>query len=136
MPSFVIQQHDATAMHYDLRLEVDGVLKSWAVPKGPSLDPAVKSLAVPVPDHALAYGGFEGGNVIIWDRGEYELTGGSVEDGALSFVLHGEKLHGRFSLRRWKPEHWLLVKKADDEARRGSDITAERPESVRSGRTL
>ena len=143
MPRFVIQQHDATTLHYDFRLEVDGVLKSWAVPKGPSLDPAHKRLAVPVEDHSLAYGRFEGrvplgrgsGAVILWDRGEYAPRDGDVESGHLSFVLDGEKLQGGFALTRTGPKRWLLVKMRDEHARRGSDITAERPESVKTGRT-
>jgi DNA ligase D-like protein (predicted 3'-phosphoesterase) len=136
MPRFVVQQHRATTMHWDFRLEVDGVLRSWAVPKGPSMDPAVKRLAVPVPDHSLAYGKFEGGPVIIWDRGTYEPLSGSLDEGQFTFTLHGEKLHGGFALRRWKEKAWLLVKKADDEAQRGGEIVAERPESVVSGRAL
>ena len=143
MPRFVVQQHDATTLHYDVRLEHRGVLKSWAVPKGPSLDPAIKRLAVPVEDHSLAYGGFEGlvgmgggsGAVIVWDRGDYEPLSGSPDDDRFTFVLRGEKLRGGFALTRTGPKQWLLVKKRDDEARRGSDITAERPESVVSGRT-
>jgi bifunctional non-homologous end joining protein LigD len=143
MPRFVVQQHDATTLHYDFRLEHDGVLKSWAVPKGPSMDPAVKRLAIPVEDHSIAYGGFEGlvgmgggsGAVILWDRGDYEPLDGSPDDERFTFVLHGEKLRGAFAMTRWGPRKWLLVKKADDEARRGSDVTAERPESVTSGRT-
>ena len=130
---FVVQLHDATALHYDLRLEVGGVLRSWAVPKGPALDPAVRRLAVPVPDHDLAAGDFEGvhegqargsGAVIIWD-----------EPGHLSFRLHGRKLAGGFALTSTGPRRWILIKRPDEAARPGSDITAERPESVRSGRT-
>ena len=140
---FVVQLHDATALHYDFRLEVAGTLRSWAVPKGPSLDPAVKRLAVPVEDHALSYGDFEGtvgmgggsGAVIVWDRGRWEPLDGDLDDGHLSFVLYGEKLRGGFALTRWKPRHWLLVKKADEQAARGSDVTSERPESVKTGRT-
>src|SRR3712207_8747186 len=106
MPSFVVQQHDATTLHYDFRLEEDGVLVSWAVPKGPSLDPAHKRLAVPVEDHSIGYGDFEGlvgmgggsGAVIVWDRGTWEPTSGSLADGRMSFVLHGEKLRGGFAL--------------------------------------
>jgi DNA ligase D-like protein (predicted 3'-phosphoesterase) len=144
MPSFVVQQHDATTLHYDFRIEEDGVLKSWAVPKGPSMDPAHKRLAVPVEDHSLEYGGFEGrvvlggrgtGAVIVWDRGTYDPRDGSLDDGHASFVLHGEKLHGGFALTRTGPKRWILVKMADEHARRGSDIAAERPESVLSGRT-
>jgi DNA ligase D-like protein (predicted 3'-phosphoesterase) len=141
MARFVIQQHDATTLHFDLRLEIGGVLRSWAVPKGPSLDPVVRRLAVPVPDHSLAAGEFEGvhagaargsGAVIIWDEGTLELT--REEPGHLSFVLCGEKLAGRFGLTRTGPRRWLLVKASDEHARPGSDIVAERPESVRSGR--
>ncbi|HEV3000815.1 MAG TPA: DNA polymerase ligase N-terminal domain-containing protein [Solirubrobacteraceae bacterium] len=143
MPRFVVQQHDATTLHYDFRLEHDGVLRSWAVPKGPSMDPAHKRLAIPVEDHSLAYGGFEGlvgmgggsGAVIVWDRGEYELLNGTPDDDRFTFALHGEKLRGGFALTRTGPKQWLLVKKADEEARRGSDVTAERPESVKTGRT-
>ncbi len=143
MAMFVVQLHDATTLHYDFRLEQDGVLVSWAVPKGPSLDPAHKRLAVPVADHSVAYGDFEGlvgmgggsGAVIVWDRGTWEPANGSLADGRLSFELHGEKLRGGFALTRTGPKQWLLVKKRDEHARRGSDITAERPESVKTGRT-
>ena len=143
MPRFVVQQHDATTLHYDFRLEVGGVLRSWAVPKRPSLDPAHKRLAVPVDDHSLAYGGFEGlvgmgggsGAVIVWDRGTYEPLEGSLDEGHFTFRLDGEKLRGAFALTRWDGRKWLLVKMRDEEARRGSDIAAERPESVLSGRT-
>jgi DNA ligase D-like protein (predicted 3'-phosphoesterase) len=145
---FVVQEHQATAHHYDVRLEVDGVMRSWAVPKGPSLDPATKRLAVEVGDHQLSHNDFEGalgdGGVIIWDRGSYEQGGRvawpeALERGHAVFVLHGEKLRGGFALQRTsagaKPQ-WLLIKRKDDEARPGSDIAAERPQSVVSGRTL
>jgi DNA ligase D-like protein (predicted 3'-phosphoesterase) len=145
---FVVQEHQATAHHFDVRLEVDGVMRSWAVPKGPSLDPTVKRLAVEVEDHSLAHNEFEGptgnGAVIIWDRGDYEQGGRvpwpeALERGHAVFVLHGEKLEGGFALQRTsggaKPQ-WLLIKRRDEHARRGSDITAERPESVASGATL
>jgi DNA ligase D-like protein (predicted 3'-phosphoesterase) len=145
---FVVQEHRATAHHYDLRLEVDGVMRSWAVPKGPSLDPAAKRLAVQVEDHSLGHNDFEGalgdGGVIVWDRGTYEQGGRvawpeALERGHAVFVLHGEKLQGGFALQRTregaKPQ-WLLIKRRDDEARPGSDIVAERPESVVSGRSL
>ncbi len=145
---FVVQEHQATAHHFDLRLEVDGVMRSWAVPKGPSLDPAVKRLAVEVEDHGLDHNDFEGvlgdGGVIVWDRGSYEQGGRvawpeALERGHAVFVLHGEKLRGGFALQRTragaKPQ-WLLIKRRDDEARRGSDIVAERPESVITGRRL
>jgi DNA ligase D-like protein (predicted 3'-phosphoesterase) len=145
---FVVQEHQATAHHFDVRLEVDGVMRSWAVPKGPSLDPGAKRLAVEVEDHDLAHNDFEGstgrGGVIIWDRGSYEQGGRvpwpeALERGHAVFVLHGEKLRGGFALQRTregeKPQ-WLLVKRRDEGARPGSDIVAERPESVVSGRTL
>ena len=145
---FVVQEHQATAHHYDLRLEVDGVMRSWAVPKGPSLDPAAKRLAVEVEDHGLAHNDFEGalgdGGVIVWDRGTYEQGGRvawpeALDRGHAVFVLHGEKLRGGFALQRTRPgakPQWLLIKRRDDEARPGSDIVGERPESVVSRRTL
>ena len=142
MARFVVQLHDATTLHFDLRLEIGGVLRSWAVPKGPSLDPAVRRLAVPVPDHSLAAGEFEGvhgggsrgtGAVIIWDEGSAEIAGDDPDH--LSFTLHGRKLTGRFGLTRTGEDRWILVKARDDHARPGSDIVAERPQSVRSGRT-
>ncbi|MDA0159036.1 hypothetical protein OM076_02065 [Solirubrobacter ginsenosidimutans] len=145
---FVVQEHQATAHHYDVRLEVDGVMRSWAVPKGPSLDPAAKRLAVEVEDHSLSHNDFEGatgnGAVIIWDRGTYEQGGRvawpeALERGHAVFVLHGEKLRGGFALQRTRPgakPQWLLIKRRDDAARPGSDIVAERPESVVSGHTL
>lgn len=145
---FVVQEHQATAHHFDVRLEVDGVMRSWAVPKGPSLDPAVKRLAVEVEDHGLAHNDFEGtlgdGGVIVWDRGTYEQGGRvawpeALDRGHAVFVLHGEKLRGGFALQRTRPgakPQWLLIKRRDDHARPGSDIVAERPESVISGRTL
>jgi DNA ligase D-like protein (predicted 3'-phosphoesterase) len=146
--AFVVQEHQATAHHFDLRLEVDGVMRSWAVPKGPSLDPAVKRLAVQVEDHELEYNSYEGtgggGGVIVWDRGTYEQGGRvpwpeALERGHAVFVLHGEKLSGGFALQRTRPgpkAQWLLIKRRDDDGRPGSDIAAQRPESVVSGRTL
>lgn len=129
--SFVISIHDATTRHFDLRLEVDGVMKSWAVPKGPSLDPAAKRLAIAQPDHAIG-SDVTGPDRIIWDRGVYEQGGRvpwpeAIERGHAVFVLHGEKLRGGFALQR-TPRGWLLVKRKDDEARPGSDIVTERPE--------
>ncbi|WP_445149758.1 DNA polymerase ligase N-terminal domain-containing protein [Baekduia sp. Peel2402] len=147
---FVVQEHRATAHHWDFRLEVDGVMRSWAVPKGPSLDPGVKRLAVQVEDHGMAHNDYEGDNVIIWDRGLYE-QGGRVpwpravdERGHAVFVLHGEKLSGGFALQRTggrggaatKKPQWLLIKRKDDAARPGSDVVAERPESVVTGKPL
>src|SRR3954447_26159424 len=141
---FVVQEHQATAHHYDLRLEVDGGMWSWAVPKGPSLDPATKRLAVEVDVHGMAHNDYEGPTVIVWDRGTYEQGGRvawpeALERGHAVFVLHGEKLRGGFALQRTgrgaKPQ-WLLIKRRDHEARPGSDIAAEPPESAVSGRTL
>jgi DNA ligase D-like protein (predicted 3'-phosphoesterase) len=145
---FVVQQHAATARHFDLRLEVNGVMRSWAVPKGPSLDPAEKRLAVQVEDHSIGHNSFEGptgnGGVIVWDRGQYEQGGRvawpqALERGHAVFVLHGEKLRGGFVLQRTRPgakPQWLLIKRLDEEARPGSDIVGERPKSVLSERTL
>jgi bifunctional non-homologous end joining protein LigD len=145
---FVVQEHAATAHHFDFRLEVGGVMRSWAIPKGPSLDPAVKRLAVEVVDHAMAHNAFEGtlegGGVIVWDQGTYEQGGRVAWPEALArghavFVLHGEKLRGGFALQRTgrgAKAQWLLIKRRDQQARPGSDIVAQRPRSVLSGRTL
>src|SRR4249919_653426 len=147
---FVIQKHAASHLHYDFRLELDGVLKSWAVPKGPSLDPSVKRLAVQVEDHPVDYGSFEGvipegeyggGTVMLWDRGHWE----PLEDaeagyraGKLKFELHGEKLRGIWTLVRrggaqqsGKPQ-WFLIKHRDSEAREREDfeVTTEEPLSI------
>jgi DNA ligase D-like protein (predicted 3'-phosphoesterase) len=153
--SFVIQKHAATRLHYDFRLEMEGVLKSWAVPKGPSLDPKDKRLAMMTEDHPVEYGGFEGiipqgqyggGTVLLWDRGTWE----PIEDphaglrkGNLKFRLNGEKLHGGFALVKIKgrdardsEKTWLLIKEKDEFVRPGYDITEARPESVTTGRTL
>ncbi len=146
--AFVVQEHAATAHHFDLRLEVGGVMRSWAVPKGPSLDPAVKRLAVQVVDHAIAHSASEGevgdGHAIVWDRGSYEQGGRvawpeALERGHAVFVLHGEKLRGGFALQRTRPgekAQWLLIKRRDEHARPGSDVVAERPQSVIGGSTL
>jgi bifunctional non-homologous end joining protein LigD len=146
--AFVVKEHAASTHHFDMRLEVGGVMRSWAVPKGPSLDPDVKRLAVEVPDHSIEQNAFEGaigaGGVMLWDRGLYEQGGRVAWPEALSrghavFVLHGEKLSGGFALQRTrasrKPQ-WLLVKRRDEQARPASDVVAERPASVLSGRTL
>ena len=152
-PAFVVQKHAATALHYDFRLEVDGVLRSWAVPKGPSTDPRDKRLAMEVEDHPLSWGGFEGvigegsyaaGAVIVWDRGWYQsLNEVSMREalaaGQARVWLHGEKLRGGYTLRRTsagaKPK-WLLMKRRDDEAdARRNPVSAE-PRSVLSGRTV
>ena len=139
---FVVQLHDATALHFDLRIQIGEVLRSWAVPKGPSLDPGVRRLAVPVADHDLSAGDFEGvhegqprgsGTVIIWDEGSADIT--HDEPGHLSFTLHGHKLTGGFGLTRTGENRWILVKVRDEHARPGSDIVGEQPASVRSGLT-
>lgn len=152
---FLVQRHRATRLHYDLRLEVNGVLVSWAVPKGPSLDPARKSLAVKVEDHPYAYGWFEGnipsgygkGDVIVWDDGWWEPdpaypesadVSKAIHDGELKFVLHGHKLQGRFVIVRTKrarsnDDQWLLIHKRDEHAVEGWD-PEDHPMSVLSGR--
>jgi DNA ligase D-like protein (predicted 3'-phosphoesterase) len=130
--AFVVQEHWATTHHFDLRLEVGGAMRSWAVPKVPSMDPAVKRLAIEVEDHSIAYNDFEGevdgGKVVIWDRGTYEQGGRvpwpeALERGHAVFVLHGEKLEGGFALQRTrggeKPQ-WLLIKRRDEFAQPGS----------------
>ncbi|HEY0391599.1 MAG TPA: DNA polymerase ligase N-terminal domain-containing protein [Solirubrobacterales bacterium] len=146
--AFVVQEHAATAHHFDLRLEVEGMMRSWAVPKGPSMDPAVKRLAVEVEDHSISHNEFEGpigeGGVIVWDRGHYEQGGRvawpeALERGHAVFVLHGEKLSGGFALQRTRPgekPQWLLIKRRDEQARAGSDVVAEQPQSVISGKRL
>ncbi len=156
LPLYVIQKHAARQMHYDFRLEWDGVLKSWAVPKGPSLDPAEKRLAVQVEDHPVEYGGFEGiipkgeyggGTVMLWDHGWWEPIGDpatAYAKGDLKFILHGEKLHGRFVLARMKrreqdrSDNWLLIKERDADARPGSgdEIVVKELLSVASGRDM
>ena len=154
---FVVHKHAARALHYDLRLEMEGVLKSWAVPKGPSLDPSLKRLAVMVEDHPLDYKDFEGvipegsygaGSVIIWDKGSYhhpstrnqneseKLLLDGLRKGDLKFVLEGEKLHGEFALVRMKKDgkSWLLLKKKDRNAAKGDILKESR--SVVSQKTL
>ena len=149
MPRFVVQQHDASTLHYDLRLEIAGTYVSWAVPKGPSTDPGERRLAVRVEDHGISWGNFEGriragygkGAVIVWDRGRFENAREdadletSLEEGHIRVELHGKKLRGQWSLRRWKDrhgkEHWLLRKRRDEHA--GAPLT---PESVKSGRLI
>lgn len=168
-PLYCVQKHAASTLHYDFRLEIDGVLKSWAVPKGPSLDPKEKRLAVMTEDHPLEYADFEGGipegeygagTVLLWDSGWWEVdrnwitrTSGGVgvteavspepaaalERGELKFILHGKKLQGSWVLVQMKgrgAKNWLLLKHDDDAARPGSEITAEEPWSVVTGRTI
>jgi len=153
--SFVIQKHAARRTHFDFRLEHDGVLKSWAVTKGPSLDAAQKRLAVMTEDHPLEYGKFEGvipkgeyggGPVMIWDRGTWEPLNDPDEGlakGDLKFRLHGDRLNGDFVLVRMKPrkgdrgrENWLLIKKRDAYAGDGDEPTEAYDTSVKSGRTM
>ena len=150
--SFVIQKHAARNLHYDFRLELGGTLRSWAVPKGPSLDATVKRMAVQVEDHPLDYAGFEGtiperhygaGTVIVWDRGTWQPVGDAdagLRAGHLTFDLHGQKLAGRWALVRMKPRAgerqpaWLLMKEKDAHARPADDydVTEAQPDSVLS----
>ena len=157
-PCFVIQAHDATTLHYDFRLEADGVLKSWAVPKGLSTDPRVKRLAIRTEDHPLDYRDFEGvipegeygaGPVIVWDRGTYEnITekddepvpiDAAIEHGHVVVRLSGKKLSGGYALQRIEQddgEKWLIIKTDDDEADARRNPVSTEPESVKSGKTL
>ncbi|HET8650691.1 MAG TPA: DNA polymerase ligase N-terminal domain-containing protein [Gemmatimonadales bacterium] len=158
--AFVIQKHAASRLHYDLRLELDGVMKSWAVPKGPSLDPSVRRLAMQVEDHPIEYNKFEGtipageyggGTVMLWDRGTYRYDGDDPDPleglrrgyagGDLKFRLEGERLGGSWVLvrmRRGDPDkpQWLLIKHRDEWADSERDITAEVTTSVTTGRTM
>jgi bifunctional non-homologous end joining protein LigD len=149
---FCVQRHDATRLHYDFRLEINGVLKSWAVPKGPTLDPSLKHFAAHVEDHPIEYGDFEGtipagnygaGSVMLWDCGTFDLIGDAtgleqIARGDLKFRLHGEKLNGDFALvlmkGRGKGNEWLILKKHDQFAVEGWDVEAHAA-SVLSGRT-
>jgi DNA ligase D-like protein (predicted 3'-phosphoesterase) len=155
MPVFVIQQHAATSLHYDFRLEVDGAMASWAVPKGPSYDPSQRRLAMQVEDHPMSWNEFEGvigpgygaGAVIIWDRGTYEPStpdadgmAQALRAGYARFVLHGSKLEGEWSLRRMsgdgRERQWLLQKRRDDDADPERDPVTNERESVVSGLTI
>lgn len=153
---FVVQKHAARTLHYDFRLEMEGVLKSWAVPKGPCLDPSVKRLAVEVEDHTVEFGDFEGviaqgqygaGAIIVWDRGTWHPKGDSLagyRTGRLTFELLGEKLRGVWNLARMRDQagrhghQWLLTKEQDIEGRELSeyDVLVHQPASVISGRTV
>ncbi|MET8247595.1 DNA polymerase ligase N-terminal domain-containing protein [Streptomyces sp. NPDC005202] len=162
-PRFVVQIHDASTLHFDFRLQVDDVLKSWSIPKGPSDDPHDKRLAVPTEDHPLEYEDFEGvipkgeyggGTVSVWDRGTYEPLSHdrkgrpvdfaeSLERGHATFRLHGSKLHGEYALTRFRggrgdgeEEAWLLVKKGGNRANGHGSPDPRRARSVRTGRTL
>jgi bifunctional non-homologous end joining protein LigD len=146
---FVIQKHRATALHYDFRLESKGVLVSWAVPKGPSLDPATKRLAMHVEDHPMDYARYEGiipageyggGTVMVWDIGTYTgFEGEDVEEGlrkgALKITLRGKKLHGAWRLVRTGDRQWLLIKSRDEHASK-DDITTTKPRSVLTRRLM
>lgn len=152
VPIFVVQKHDASHLHYDFRLEIGGVLKSWAVPKGPSMDPSKRRLAIPTEDHPLDYAGFEGtipegsygaGTVMVWDRGVYldlrnarwgKKMRDSLEEGKVEVWLEGEKLRGGFALIRTKIG-WLLKKMDDEEADAKKDVT-RKDRSALSGRTM
>ncbi len=145
---FVIQKHRASRLHYDFRLEHDGVMLSWSVPKGPSLDPSVRRLAMQTEDHPIEYNQFEGvipegeyggGTVMIWDRGAWELevedVDRALEKGDLKFKLYGKKLHGSWALVRMRERQWLLIKHRDKHAST-EDLTVLKPRSVASRRTL
>ncbi|HZW76772.1 MAG TPA: DNA polymerase ligase N-terminal domain-containing protein [Flavobacteriaceae bacterium] len=159
-PSFVIQKHDATNLHYDFRLEIDGVLKSWAVPKGPSIDPSVKRMAIPTEDHPLEYGNFEGtipegeyggGTVMIWDTGTFKNLKKTKDDkeisltesykmGTLEFWLQGKKLQGGYALIKMKKgpmkDNWLLIKMNDSEANSRQEPASTQNNSAVTGRTM
>ena len=157
--AFVIQKHAASHLHFDLRLELDGVMKSWAVPKGPSLDPTVKRLAMQVEDHPIEYSKFEGtipegeyggGTVMLWDRGTYTAPSDEpdpeaalrrgYEKGDFKFELHGKRLQGSWVLVRIRRDEerrqWLLIKHRDEYAEEGADIVADVTTSVATGRTM
>jgi DNA ligase D-like protein (predicted 3'-phosphoesterase) len=152
LPVFVVQKHAATSLHYDFRLEVDGAMRSWAVPKGPSLNPADRRLAMEVEDHPMSWNEFEGvigagygaGTVIRWDEGEYRNTtpdaagmADALAGGYARFVLDGHKLRGEWSLRRMSGDRgWLLVKRRDSFADPDRDVVTDAPESVLSGLTI
>jgi DNA ligase D-like protein (predicted 3'-phosphoesterase) len=159
LPIFVIQQHAARSLHFDFRLEADGVLKSWAVPKGPSTNPSDKRLAMPTEDHPIEYAEFEGliprgeygaGPVIVWDHGTYENVTldregreipvpEAIDEGELKVRLHGEKLNGNYVLVRTgggDRERWLLIKERGEGADARRNPARTQPESVISGRTL
>ncbi len=156
---FVIQKHDASSLHYDFRLEIDGVLVSWAVPKGLSTDPADKRLGIQTEDHPLDYADFEGtipeeeyggGTVMVWDRGQYtnmraekdndnESMTDSLKNGLLEVWLEGEKLQGGYAIKRigkQKKPHWLIIKMRDDKADARRNPTSTEPNSVKTNRTL
>jgi bifunctional non-homologous end joining protein LigD len=137
MPIFVVQKHDASHLHYDFRLEMNGVLKSWAIPKGPSLNPKDKRLAIETEDHKKSYANFEGvikegygkGTVMQWDKGTYKLVSKNSEE--IKFILKGKKLQGEWALIKIRPKQWLLIKKRDEFADKKVN-----EKSVKTGLTL
>jgi DNA ligase D-like protein (predicted 3'-phosphoesterase) len=153
---FVVQKHDASRLHYDFRLQIEGVLKSWAIPKGPSLDPSKKRLAIPTEDHPIDYADFEGiisennygaGRVIVWDIGNYENKtekNGKIisikeayDMGHIKLILNGIKLKGEFALVKMKgSDKWLLIKKDDSFADRKNDVLEDYPKSVLSDKSI
>lgn len=149
-PIFVIHKHDASNLHYDFRFEVDGVLASFVVPKGPSTDPGEKRLALRTEDHPMAYADFEGtipedeyggGTVMVWDRGTYTNPKDApvtdqLDDGHVTIQLDGEKLSGGYALTQTGDERWLLVKMDDDEADARRNPVSTEPDSVKTGRSL
>lgn len=157
-PVFVIQKHDASSLHYDFRIEVDGALKSWAVPRGLSTDPGEKRLAIRTDDHDLDYADFEGvipegeygaGTVLVWDTGTFENrteddgetvpVGDALDNGHAVICLHGKKLSGGYTLQRIRDddeEQWLIIKVDDDDADARRNPVSTEPESARSGRTI
>jgi len=156
-PVFVVQKHNAQNLHYDFRLEIDGVLKSWAVPKGPSLDPSIKRLAILTEDHPLEYADFEGviqegeygaGTVMVWDIGSYKNKRAdkagknklniqeSFGKGLIEVKLHGKKLKGGWALKKLQGNNWLLIKMNDDEKDERTDILKTNKNSVKSGKTI
>lgn len=153
-PLFVVQKHDASNLHYDFRLEIERVLASWAVPKGPSLDPSVKRLAIPTEDHPLKYALFEGvipegeygaGTVMVWDKGIFKNMkktplSEAKKEGKIEVELQGKKLKGGFVLLRTssnkEKERWLLIKMKDEKVNKKGDITKEKPNSILTGRSL
>lgn len=148
---FVFQKHDASNLHYDFRISVDGVLKSWAVPKGPSTDPSQKRLAIQTEDHPIEYANFEGvipegeygaGTVMVWDKGEYKNldeenpVSKGLKKGHIKIWLSGEKLEGGYSLVNTNKDKWLLVKINDEKADARRNPVSTEPKSVKTGRTL
>ena len=154
---FVVQKHQASRLHYDFRLEVDGALKSWAVPKGPSSDPKIKRLAAPVEDHPMEYADFEGvipegeyggGTVMVWDTGIYQIVPDKEGEEPLSPVealarghvkirLDGKKMKGEWAIFQMKgKKEWLLIKKKDEHAGNGNSLVEDHPNSVLTGRSL